>query len=56
MYWLKIGLFLVISENFLKIMRENNVLAICISYKNHYSSNIDEIIRSVLNFLSIFLR
>ena len=29
MYWLKIGLFLVISDNFLKTKRKSNVLAIC---------------------------
>ena len=32
LYWLKIGLFLVISENFLKTIRKNNVLTIYISY------------------------
>ena len=31
-YWLKIGLLLVISENFLSTIRRNNVLATCISY------------------------
>ena len=29
---IKIGLLLVISDNFLSTIRENNVLAICISY------------------------
>ena len=29
---LKIGLLLVVSENFLSTIQENNVLAICISY------------------------
>ena len=32
LYWLKIGLLLVISENFLRTNRKNNVLAICISF------------------------
>ena len=32
MYWLKIGLFLIISGNFLKTMQKSNVLAIGISY------------------------
>ena len=31
-YWLKIGLLLVFSINFLSIIWKNNVLAICISY------------------------
>ena len=32
LYRLKISLFLAISENFLKTIRKNNVLTICISY------------------------
>ena len=31
LYWLKLGLFLVIFVNFLKSIRKTNVLAICIS-------------------------
>ena len=33
LYWLKIGLLLVISENFLSTIRKNNVLTVCISYE-----------------------
>ena len=31
LYWLKIGVLLVISENFLSTIRRNNVLGICTS-------------------------
>ena len=34
LYWLKIGLLLVISENFLRTIRKNNVLSSAFPTKN----------------------
>ena len=40
LHWLKIGLLLVISENFLRTLQKNNVLDFCVSCKKPKSNSL----------------